>query len=171
VSFEAFVAARLAALVRFAAVLAGDPNTAQDVVQEALIRAYARWSRIEAMDQPEAFVRRMIVTEYLSWRRRFTRRRALGAAAVGARAQHIVDDHADASADRTDVLRRLAQLPRHQRAVLVLRYYEGMSTGQIADVLGCSAGAIRTYHSRAMSTLRVAAARDEHIDERMKESL
>jgi RNA polymerase sigma-70 factor (sigma-E family) len=165
VSFEVFVAARLPALVRFAAVLAGDPDFAQDVVQEALVRAYARWSRIEAMDQPEAFVRRMIVSEYLSWRRRFTRRRNLAAAVVEVRSQHVVDDHADASAERTDVLRRLAQLPRHQRAVLVLRYYEGLRTAQIADALGCSAGAVRAYHSRAMATLRMTAVNDEHLEE------
>ena len=169
-SFDAFVAARLAALVRFAAVLAGDPDLAQDVVQDALVRAYARWPRIEGMDQPEAFVRRMIVNEYLSWRRRFTRRRVLGAAAVGARAQHIVDDHADASADRTDLMRRLARLPPRQRAVLVLRYYEGLSTGQIADLLGCSAGAVRAYHSRAMATLRITAGRDRHVDEHMEDA-
>lgn len=66
-TFDEFVAARLTALVRYAAVLAGDRDLAQDVVQDALVKAHARWGRVQ---EPEAFVRRMIVREYLSWRRR-----------------------------------------------------------------------------------------------------
>jgi RNA polymerase sigma-70 factor (sigma-E family) len=157
-TFDEFVAVRLTALVRYAAVLVGDRDLAQDVVQDALVRAHSRWGRIE---EPEAYVRRMIVREYLSWRRRFLRRRAIDARFPGA---GVVDDHAGASVDRADLVRRLAALPRRQRAVVVLRYYEGLSTGEIAELLGCSDGAVRTFHSRAMSNLRLSIDRQNDLE-------
>jgi hypothetical protein len=67
-TFEEFAAARLGAVVRFAAVLAGERALAEDIVQEVLIRADARWDQIGRLDRPEAYVRKMIVNEYLSWR-------------------------------------------------------------------------------------------------------
>ena len=157
-TFDEFVAARLTALVRYAAVLAGDRDLAQDVVQDALVKVHARWARVQ---EPEAFVRRMIVREYLSWRRRVLRRRAvLGAVREP---QAFVDDHAAASVERADLVRRLSLLPPRQRAVVVLRYYEGLSTAEIADLLGCTEGAVRTFHSRAMSNLRHSQADLEAI--------
>jgi DNA-directed RNA polymerase specialized sigma24 family protein len=70
VIFEEFAAARLPAVLKFAAVLTGDRGLAEDVVQEVLIRANARWQVIENLPRPEAYVRKMIVNEYLTWRRR-----------------------------------------------------------------------------------------------------
>ena len=163
-TFDNFVAVRLGALVRYAAVLTGDRHLAQDIVQDVLVRAHFRWARITAMDQPEAFVRRMIVTEFLSWRRRLVRRTRLAAAGRADAPADTVADHAHASAERVDVLSRLATLPRRQRAVVVLRYYDGRSTAEIADLLGCTEGAVRTYHSRAMSTLRLAFDRDNDLE-------
>ena len=69
-TFEEFAAARLPAVLRFAAVLTGDRSLAEDVVQEVLIRASRRWETIASLDRPEAYVRKMIVNEYVSWRRR-----------------------------------------------------------------------------------------------------
>lgn len=163
-TFDSFVAVRLGALVRYAAVLAGDRDHAQDIVQDVLVRAHSRWARIAAMDQPEAFVRRMIVTEFLSWRRRLVRRSRLATAGGADARADVVADHAHGSVERVDVLSRLATLPRRQRAVIVLRYYEGRSTAEIADVLGCTEGAVRTYHSRAMSTLRLTFDRDNDLE-------
>jgi RNA polymerase sigma-70 factor (sigma-E family) len=164
VTFDNFVAARLGALVRYAAVLVGDRHLAQDIVQDVLVRAHSRWARITAMDQPEAFVRRMIVTEFLSWRRRLVRRSRLAAASGAHAPTDVVADHAHASVERVDVLSRLATLPRRQRTVVVLRYYDGRSTAEIADLLGCSEGAVRTYHSRAMSTLRLTFDRNNDLE-------
>jgi RNA polymerase sigma-70 factor (sigma-E family) len=157
-TFDEFVAVRLTALVRYAAVLVGDRDLAQDVVQEALVRAHSRWSRI---DEPEAYIRRMIVREYLSWRRRLLRRRAIAARLPDA---GVVADHAGASVERADLLGRLAALPPRQRAVVVLRYYEGLATAEIADLLGCSDGAVRTFHSRAMSNLRLSINRQNDLE-------
>ena len=72
-TFEEFAATRLDAVVRFATVLTNDRGLAEDVVQEVLIRAHQRWAQIESLDQPEAYVRRMIVNEFYSWRRKWAR--------------------------------------------------------------------------------------------------
>jgi DNA-directed RNA polymerase specialized sigma24 family protein len=74
VDFEEFVSARLEVLLRYATALSCDPHLAQDVVQEALLRAQVRWSRIGPMDNPGAYVKRMVTNEYLSWRRHKARR-------------------------------------------------------------------------------------------------
>ncbi|MFD0579988.1 sigma factor [Dactylosporangium darangshiense] len=69
-TFEEFVAARLGALVRYAAVVTWDAHLAEDIVQNVLVRAQARWAHIEELDAPERYVQRMVVNEFLSWRRR-----------------------------------------------------------------------------------------------------
>jgi RNA polymerase sigma-70 factor (sigma-E family) len=154
VEFEEFAAARLPALLRHALALTGERALAEDVVQEVLIRAQARWVRIGRMDQPEAYVRRMIVNEYLSWRRRWAR--VLPSESVSPPPADG-PDHATAHADREALRAELARLPRQQRAVLVLRYYEGLSDAEIAEVLGCTRGTVRGYAARALATLRVGA--------------
>ena len=155
-TFEEFAVARLAAVLRFAAVLTGDRGLAEDVVQEVLIRAHGRWDAIACLDRPEAYVRKMIVNEYLSWRRRSWRLVPSGAGTdVDAR---FVPDPAVHHAERDAILAELARLPRRQRAVLVLRYYEALSDAEIADVLGCAPGTVRGYASRALATLRVDLA-------------
>ena len=68
--FEEFAATRLPAVLRFAGVLTADRALAEDVVQEVLIRASKRWDQLDRLDHPELYVRKMIVNEYLSWRRR-----------------------------------------------------------------------------------------------------
>jgi RNA polymerase sigma-70 factor (sigma-E family) len=162
-TFDEYVTARLTALLRYAAVLTGERELAQDIVQDALIRAHRRWSRIGAMDRPELYVKRMVTREYLSWQRRNARRSAL-LAAKGDRPR-LAADHADAVAERDDVRSRLATLSKRQRAVVVLRYYEGLTDVEIADVLRCSPGAVRSYHSRAMAALRLSRAPAELLKE------
>lgn len=152
-TFEEFAVARLPGVLRFAGVLTADRALAEDVVQEVLIRVHARWDRIGAMDRPELYVRKMIVNEFVSWRRRSWR-------LVPAGRGRDVDDrvsqnHAFAHAERAALLAELGRLPRRQRAVLVLRYYEGLSDSEIAEVLGCTPGTVRGYASRALAALRV----------------
>jgi RNA polymerase sigma-70 factor (sigma-E family) len=152
-TFEEFVTARLPAVLRFAAVLTGEQALAEDVVQDVLIRASARWPAIAELDSPEAYVRKMIVNEFLSWRRRSWRLVLSGAAADLRGPQ--VPDPAAAYAERDAIIAEVAKLPRRQRAVIVLRYYEGLSDPQIAEVLGCRPGTIRGYAARALAALRV----------------
>jgi RNA polymerase sigma-70 factor (sigma-E family) len=152
-TFEEFAVARLPGVLRFAGVLTADRALAEDVVQEVLIRAHARWNRIGAMDRPELYVRKMIVNEFVSWHRRSWRLVPVGRGRdVDDRVSH---DHAFAHAERAALLAELGKLPRRQRAVLVLRYYEGLSDTEIAEVLGCTPGTVRGYASRALAALRV----------------
>ena len=156
-TFEEFAAARLGAVVRFAAVLAGERALAEDIVQEVLIRAHARWDRIGCLDVPEAYVRKMIVNEYLSWRRRSWRLVPAGALETGP--DRPGRDPAVDHAERDALLAEVSRLPRRQKAVLVLRYYEALSDAEIAEVLGCTPGTVRGYASRALATLRVDLSR------------
>jgi RNA polymerase sigma-70 factor (sigma-E family) len=152
-TFEEFVAARLPAVLRFAAVLTGDRNLAEDVVQEVLIRATGRWQVIAPLDRPEAYIRKMVVNEYLSWRRRSWRLVPWGA--FGDVAGPPAPDPAVGLTERDAIMAELAKLPRRQRTVIVLRYYEGLRDEEIAEVLGCQPGTVRGYASRALAAMRV----------------
>lgn len=151
VGFEAFVAARGAALVRFAVLLTGDNHRAEDLVQEALAKAYLRWGRIRRVDDPEVYVRRLVLNGSRSWWRRKANRevpvdRAPDAAAPG--------DLSGESAARDELWRLVAGLPLKQRAVVVLRYYEDLDDATIAQVLECSQTTVRTHAMRALTNLR-----------------
>jgi RNA polymerase sigma-70 factor (sigma-E family) len=149
--FDAFVVARGASLLRLAWLLCGRAHAAEDLVQEALARAYLRWDRVVAAQAPEAYVRRILVNEYVTNRRRRGSgelpRGDLGPGAA-------LPDTADAGAARDEMWRLLARLPRTQRAVLVLRYYEDQSDEQIATVLGCGPSTVRSNAARGLATLR-----------------
>jgi RNA polymerase sigma-70 factor (sigma-E family) len=159
VTFEEFATARLPSLLRYAVVLTGDRDLAQDVVQEVLARAQLRWRRISDADSPEAYVRRMVLNEYLSWRRSWAARNVH---AVGERLTDLDDrhggvrDHAEQVVEADALWNRLSALGRKQRAVLVLRYYEQLEDGQIADLLHCSPATVRSHASRALKILRLA---------------
>jgi RNA polymerase sigma-70 factor (sigma-E family) len=152
-TFEEFAATRLPAVLNFAAVLSGDRALAEDLAQEVLTRAYVRWDNIGGLARPEAYVRKMILNEYLAWRRRAWRTTAV--ADPGARLTSSTPDHASVYAERSSLLTELGKLPRRQRAVLVLRYYEGCPDAEIAELLGCRPGTVRGYASRALAALRV----------------
>ncbi|WP_370943809.1 SigE family RNA polymerase sigma factor [Amycolatopsis sp. cg5] len=155
-TFEEFVAARLDPLLRYAARLCCDPHLAQDVVQEALLRAQQHWSRIAAMESPEAYVKRMVTNEYLSWRRR---RSTKDVTVSLSQLDVLTPPAADASAqydERDAMLAKIAGLPRKQRAAVVLRYYSGCDDAEIASVLGCREVTVRGYISRAIAKLRAA---------------
>ena len=160
-SFEDFTAAEVTPMLRYAMVLTCDAQLAQDVVQECLLRAQQKWQRIGELDAPAAYVKRMITNEYLSWRRRKAAKDvAMSHAALDAVGATAVD--AVGRYDERDaMLRRIALLPRKQRAAVVLRYYDGFDDAEIAEVLGCGQGTVRSHISRALTTLRAA----EHLEE------
>jgi RNA polymerase sigma-70 factor (sigma-E family) len=164
-TFDEFVGLRLPALLRYAAVLTGDRHLAQDVVQEVLARCHTRWSRIDRLGVPEQYVRRMVLNEFLSWRRKWSRQVPVAEVAETEGAP----DTAAAHAERDALLAELARLPRRQQAVLVLRYYEGLTDAEIAELLDCQPGTVRGYATRALQTLRISVAighSTEAIEER-----
>ncbi len=152
--FEEYVAARGRALERYAFVLSGDPQLAQDLVQTALVKAYRRWRQVARAEHPDAYVRRIVTTTYLDWRRR----RASTEQPVGELPEEpaVGGDPADRVVRRDEVTRALAGLTPQQRAVLVLRHYEGCDDAAIAALLGCGEGTVRTHASRGAQRLRAA---------------
>jgi RNA polymerase sigma-70 factor (sigma-E family) len=164
VTFEEFAAARLPGLLRYSVVLTGDRELAQDVVQEVLARAQLRWARIARAESPDAYVRQMVLNEYLSWRRRWAVRNIQ---AVGERLIDLGDrrrtsaDPADLVVNTDDLWNRLATLPRKQRAVLVLRYYEQLSDAEIAFLLSCATVTVRSNASKALKALRLQSEQQQ----------
>ena len=148
-SYDAFVLARGASLLRFAYSLTGDRGRAEDLVQDALVKAYRRWDGDVVLERPEAYVRRIVVNTFLSWHRRRSNHEVPGPVP-----DRVVGDSADALAQRDLVWRLLAELPRRQRAVLVLRYYEALPDAEVAALLGCAEGTVRSLAARAFQTLR-----------------
>lgn len=152
-TFDEFAGTRLQAVLRFATALTGDPDLAKDVVQEVLIRVSRRWQEISHLDRPEAYIRKMVVNEYLSWRRRSWRLIPAGTSS------HVTGrpspDPADGYVERQALLAELAKLSRRQRTALVLRYYEGFSDAEIADVMGCTQSTVRGHVFKALAALRV----------------
>lgn len=136
-------------------VLSGDSRLAEDVVADVMARAWERWDQIAVMDNAHGYVRRMVVNEYLSWRRRLRRTFPHGALEDFATPE---PDHADARADRAEMHAYLAGLSPRQRACLVLRYYEGLTDLEIANLLGCAIGTVRSNISRALAALRIDLA-------------
>jgi RNA polymerase sigma-70 factor (sigma-E family) len=165
VTFTEFAATRLPRLLRYAVMLTGDRELAQDIVQEVLAKAQLRWRKVAGADSPDAYVRQMVLNEYLSWRRRWAVRHVQ---AAGERLVELVDrhgvtrDHADAIVDADELWNRLATLPRKQRAVLILRYYEQLDDDEIAVLLGCARVTVRSNASKAMKALRLQSER-QHI--------
>ena len=154
-TFDEFARHCLPRLLRFADVLTGEHQLAEDVVQDVLIRAHQRWDRIGFLDAPEAYLRRMIVNQFLSWRR--TRART-GPRIFLEDLATIADDsdYATVHAERDELASRLRTLPPKQRAAVVMRFYAGLPDAEIAAALGCSEVTVRSHISRALATLRIA---------------
>ena len=149
-TFDEFAAARLASMLRFATALTGEPEVAKDLVQEVLIRASARWTEISC---PESYIRRMVVNEYLSWRRRSWR--LIPWEAGNHDSGSASPDPADGYVERQALLAEMAKLSRRQRTALVLRYYEGFSNTEISELMGCQPSTVRGLVFRALAALRV----------------
>jgi RNA polymerase sigma-70 factor (sigma-E family) len=149
--FAEFVAARERALLGTAWLLTGDWALAEDLVQTALVRSWPRWERIRRRDDPEVYVRRVIVNTWSTWLRR--RWRGELPAPVVPEGPASADVAAEVTT-RMAVRDALATLTGRQRAVVVLRVFDDMSEAQVADVLGCSAGNVKSTLSRALAKLR-----------------
>ncbi|SEH00228.1 RNA polymerase sigma-70 factor, sigma-E family [Nonomuraea solani] len=160
--FESFVADRAEALLRYGYVLSGNAHDAADLTQEALIRLHRAWSRVRRKQNPEAYTRTIMARLHMNaWRRRSR--------------EHLLWDLPDT--DHHDLLpsdveqglwRALDGLPRKQRAVLVLRYYEDLADEEIAEVLGISRGTVRSHASLGLGKLRSALPQPATAEEGLR---
>ena len=145
------------ALVRFASLVTGDPERAEDLVQDALVGTFGRLRNGFTVDQAEAYVRRAIVNRNVDEVRKAVRWRRDAHL-------HLAPTEADAPehgvAPRLDMTRALASLPPRVRACVVLRYYEDLKVDDIAEWLGISAGAVKRYLSDALAKLAVTLTED-----------
>jgi RNA polymerase sigma-70 factor (sigma-E family) len=149
--FAQFVEARQRALQRTAWLLTGDWALAEDLVQTALVRSWPRWERIQRRDDPEIYVRRVMVNTWAGWRRR--RWRAEHPAGAVPDKPAAGDLATDATA-RVAVCGALATLTDRQRIVLVLRVFDDLSEAQVAQVLDCAVGTVKSTMARALARLR-----------------
>lgn len=152
-SYDDVVSSHVHALLRLAVMLTGSASDAEDLVQSALLNASRHGDRVAVMDAPLAYLRRAVINEHKSVLRRF-RRRAVTVPLV----PDLPDGAAEASLRgvdaRDEMWQHVHRLPRAQRAVLVLRYYEDLDDAEIAELMGCSASTVRSNAARALATLR-----------------
>jgi RNA polymerase sigma-70 factor (sigma-E family) len=155
-TYEEYVGTRWAALYRTAYLLTGSHADAEDLAQNALVKAYLAWDKVAAAASPDAYVRRILTNAFVSDRRplRVVRERLVDRTPDQAVAPGI-------SEDRLLLWPHVRALPPKQRAVIVLRYYEDLSEQQIADALDCSPGTVKSNASLALKALRSRMAATE----------
>ncbi|GAA0383598.1 DNA-directed RNA polymerase sigma-70 factor [Acrocarpospora corrugata] len=129
----------------------GDQHAAEDLVQTSLAKAVTRWARI---DDPEAYVKRtmyhqQVSTWRLAWRRHET--------SVAEPPERVAGDHTSRIDLRLTLRQALSRLTARQRAVLVLRYFEDLPEDEIARIMGCSVGTVRSTAHRSLARLRTLA--------------
>ncbi|RJS45599.1 SigE family RNA polymerase sigma factor [Nocardioides cavernaquae] len=150
IGFDEFVTLRSSALLRTAFLLTHDHALAEDLLQTALTKAWFAWRRIDG--NPEPYVRKILVNSYASaWRRKWH----------GEQPTEFLPEHASAPADgeaAQDLWTAMERLPRRQRAVVVLRYFEDLTEAQTATVLDCSVGTVKSQTSKAFAKLRLDPA-------------
>lgn len=156
-TFEEYAASAWPSLYRYAYLLAGKHADAEDLAQQTLLKAYRSWSRVERSDSPAAYLRQILTNTYLSQRRPKGRRLEVLTDAPPESA-HVP---AGGPEERWALWPHVTSLPPRQRAVIVLRYYEDLSEAEIAEVLGCSRGNVKSTAHHALKSLRAALAAHE----------
>ncbi|MEO3798113.1 SigE family RNA polymerase sigma factor [Nonomuraea sp. B10E15] len=151
-SFQAFADAHQHRLMRLAYLLTGDAHLAEDLLQSVLVRMYGRWPRLRHVDRPEAYARRTMVNQHISWRRR----RATGEVSI-ANPPERAHDPEDSTVLRVVLRQALMRLTPKQRVVLVLRFYEDRTERDVAGLLGCSVGTVKSQTHHALARLRALA--------------
>jgi RNA polymerase sigma-70 factor (sigma-E family) len=154
--FRELVATRWTPLVRYAYLLTGDAGEAEDVVQTALEKAWRRWQTVQA-DRPEAYLRAVITNVVVSryrWRVRRVAETAWDDVPYDRADTGAQLDGADARAVRAVIWQELHTLPSRMRAVVVLRLWEDLPEAEVAQILGCSTGSVKSQLSRALERLR-----------------
>ena len=154
-SFEDYAASAWPRLYRYAYLLTGQHADAEDLAQATLLRAYKSWEKVRRADSPTAYVRATLTNTYLASKRpRAARLEVLADSppepAPGGRGGEVATD------DHLTLWPHIQSLPPRQRAVIVLRYYEGLSEREIAEALGCSPGTVKSSAHHALRSLRTA---------------
>jgi len=151
--FSDFAHSRWPRLVRFGYGLTGDRGLAEDLAQTTLANAYASWSRVRKADDPDAYLRRILLNSYRSG----FRKRRVAEQLSETVPDRTVADPVGKHSDRAAVLAAVATLPPKQREVVLLRFWLDLTEVQTAATLGCSLGNVKSQTARALAKLRVSA--------------
>lgn len=152
--FSDFMHGRWSQLVRLGYGLTGDLQLAEDLAQTAFARAYASWGRVRKADNPDAYLRRIVVNAN---RNRFRKIRVAEVLTDAVPDLVSRTGHPGHGHDREALVAALMQLPYGQRAAVVLRYWLDLSEAETAAVLGCSVGNVKSQSSRALAKLRTSS--------------
>jgi RNA polymerase sigma-70 factor (sigma-E family) len=158
-TFREFVVRQWEPLSRTAYLLTRDRGLAEDLVQAALEKTHRHWRRIERADSPEVYTRRVMINTAISWRRRRRWAEVPLLPSDEGRPGGQADRYGQVD-NREVLLRALRRLPPRTQAILVLRYFEDRSEAEIARVLGCSPGSVKSQASRGLARLRVLLGQD-----------
>ena len=160
--FAHFVVSRQRQLQRTAWLLTGDWAAAEDLVQNALAKTWRHWGRVRDAEDPDAYVRRIVVNSFANgWRRRWR-----GEEPTDHLPEQAMPDVADDAAVRLSVQAALRRLSRRQRAVVVLRYFDDLTESQTATVLGCAVGTVKSTTGKAFERLRAEPILNELLVEK-----
>lgn len=147
-------------LLRFAVVVSGSPHAAADIVQDALIAVYPRWSKLSAAGTVDAYARRVIMNRQISWWRKWGRRErpteSLDLYAA------VEDQEPPRTPDVAIASEVLATLPARHRAAIMLRFYDDLAYAEMAEILGCTESTARSYVHRALVKLRLRLEEVDH---------
>ena len=153
--FRGWVSTRRSSLRATAFLLSGDWHLAEDLVQETLTRMFTVWPRVSSSGSPDAYARKVLANLYLDHRRRPWRREQPQEELP----EPLPPSPVAADATRQELIAALREVPRGQRVVLVLRFWEDQSVEQTAAALGTSQGNVKSQTSRGLDALRAALAR------------
>ncbi len=146
-TFEAFVTSRSRGLLRTAYLLTNDNHLAEDLLQTSLAKAWSSWGRVET--SPDAYVRKILVNTYATW----WRRKWNGEDPTEELPEQVVELGEPGTTH--DLKTAIARLPKRQRAVVVLRFFEDLSEAETARLLDCSVGTVKSQTSKALAKLRI----------------
>ncbi len=153
--FVDFARAHAAGLRRMAFLMCRDWHLAQDLTQTALAKLYTAWPRLDWLDSPIGYTKKILLRTFLDHQRR----RGSHELAVQS-VPDSVTEHADDSDLRVTLLDALAQLPARDRAIIVLRYWEDHSIETVADMVGVSIGVVKSQSMRSLTRLRELLGED-----------
>ncbi|MET7395209.1 SigE family RNA polymerase sigma factor [Dactylosporangium sp. NPDC005572] len=160
--YQAFVTAQLEPLRRTAYLLCRDWHTADDLVSITFGKLYRHWRRVSAAENVNAYVRGVLTNAWLDERRRPWRRED----SVETLPTEPALPGADAGVtERLTLFELLERLPGRRRAAIVLRFYCDLSIEETAEILGISAGTVKSQTSKGLDALRLLAASDRMLRE------
>jgi RNA polymerase sigma-70 factor (sigma-E family) len=156
--FREFFEAEYRPLRRLAYLLTGNWNEAEDLTQDAMLRTYRAWGRIRERERPGAYARTVMIN---------THRSAIRRLMVARRHAHEVDDAAAAAFDEDGVTvwAALMRLPDRQRAAIALRFYEDLADAEIAVILACPVGTVKSWIHRGLERMRSTLGDDYQVGE------